>query len=168
MLVLQADLQRYAVKLVSLAVSSACENGLEPDAPLSFRDKAFWYPDIPPQALSFLGVSDSLHRSDPYQELPICFELCGSLNNEYAHDFKSITVQRSESGYLTSIAINLASTEGAAHLGLQDAKDVNKHEFIIDGSGGEYITGFDTFYAYGTLVGCKVSQRFLYAPCVEY
>jgi hypothetical protein len=45
-----------------------------------------------------------------------------------------------------------------AYFGLQDDKIKTEHEFIMDESGGERITGLDTMYGSGQLLEFKVSQ----------
>ncbi|KAH8889263.1 hypothetical protein GQ53DRAFT_807867 [Thozetella sp. PMI_491] len=141
-----------SLKLVSLAVNSSQKTQIAPGSAISARDTALWYPDIPPLSLSFLGVSEHLHQSDPYQELPLCFKLFGDLDGECGQTLTGITVETRAPDQVTSIIISTAQ-RGATRLGLEGNQSENTHEFPIDGAGGELIASFETYHSYGQLLG---------------
>lgn len=145
---------------------SISETEIEPCALPCPRDVALWHPDIPHPHLSFLGVSQLRHNADPYQELPICFQVFYCPQNERARNLTRITVRArgssdalgDELGDLLSIGIGSTNNQGMAYFGLQDDKTKIERDFIIDESGGERITGLDTIYGSGQLLEFKVSQ----------
>jgi hypothetical protein len=129
-------------------------------SPLSARETALWYPDIPPLSLSFLGISEHLHQSDPYQELPLCFKLFGDLDGDCAQSLTGITVETRAPDQVTSIIISTAQ-RGTTRLGLEGVQFEDSHEFPIDGAGGELIANFETYHSYGQLLGFTVSRHSL-------
>ncbi|KAH9895319.1 hypothetical protein F4778DRAFT_783674 [Xylariomycetidae sp. FL2044] len=147
-----------AVKLVSLAVPSAPETKVGPADNVKVRDTTLWYPDIPHKAFSFLGASGEYYRACAKQDLPLCYDVFGGISGECAPNLTKITV-RTHTSYIGDRLLSIAASIGceiAANVGLYEYKVGEEQDFIVDGPGGERISGIDTFHINGMLGGFKL------------
>ncbi|KAI0388244.1 hypothetical protein F5Y17DRAFT_453560 [Xylariaceae sp. FL0594] len=147
-----------ACKVVSLAISGDTDPAGSSDQlgpSLCLQDAATWYPDIPPSAFSFLGVSGNIGFRP--LEAAIFSDSAGvSLRNVIGIRARTIWFSNDEYYSLLSLQVDLdepLNGQTRVEIGLPEGtleaisrdqdEEVEEHNFLIDSAAGERIIGVD-------------------------
>lgn len=130
------------------------------DGALSLLDTSRWYPCLPGQDLTFLGVDGrDVWQLDP--EMPITLALFGSAPQDL-RNISGIAVRFEEEfwSHMWEVEVSYPPGTTPLRLGVGGVEAGRVHRFAINCANGEYIRGIKAIYRLrGEFFGFKVRSK---------
>lgn len=147
---------------MSLSISDGTQNQFGLDNTPTLRDSVSWFPDIPDQSLSFLGVK-TLETAKSDIQFPLSIAApSGRLEYHNLQHIHKVTARIGDGGNIWGLDITFPNSPHAIRLGVDGVISEEKLTLKMDPS-VEHITSIDALYLTNRwLLGLKVR------PCALY